>query len=70
MRNQRVLDEFDLQAEREALALNRFRREIGESIGRVGTPKHKTKKGVGSGKRTNEHHYKGAKTGVWRGLPG
>lgn len=69
MKNERVLDEFDLQAEREALALNRFRREIGQSAGRVGTPKHKTRH-RSCGKGTNDHHYQGAKTGVWRGLPG
>lgn len=68
MKDARVLDQFDIEAEREAMALSRFRNNIGESVGRVGTPKHKAKK-RSCGKGTNEHHYAGAKTGVWRGLP-
>ncbi len=67
MRNERVIDEIDEQAEREALALSRFRREIGNSPGRVGTPKHKARIRC-SQKGTNVHHYQGAKTGVWRGM--
>lgn len=39
----RHLDKFDLEAMAEGAAIKRFSKEVGESIGRVGTPKHKTK---------------------------
>lgn len=68
MQTGRVLDQFDIEAEREGLSISRFRKEIGESAGRIGTPRHKAKKRP-CGKGTNAHHYEGAKTGVWRGLP-
>lgn len=44
MQTVRYLDAFDLEAEREGNAIQRFRKEIGKSIGRVGTPRAKTRK--------------------------
>lgn len=68
MKTTRVLDKFDLEAEQEGLSMNRFRKEIGESAGRVGTPRHKAKYRLKKGTTTNRHHANGAKTGVWKGL--
>lgn len=68
MQNQYGMDQFDLEAEREGMAVSRFRKEIGESAGRVGTPKQRTRKrsfakeGIGAAQRL------GAKEGLWLGL--
>jgi hypothetical protein len=57
-------DQFDLEAMAEGNAIRNFKKNIGESTGRVGTPKSQTR--LRSCKKADETHRKnGAKPGIW-----
>jgi len=61
------LDEIDIQCAREGASIQRFRAEIGPSIGRVGTPRNRSK--IRHSKSdVNTHISKGARPGVWKGI--
>lgn len=66
MRPEIVLDEHDLAAEREALALTRFRENIGKSSGLVGTAKNRTRHRSFQPAPVGDAQREGHRTGLWK----